>query len=180
MTVVTLRPADSAGASQGSVFGGAGSFHAAYSDDSDSTWTQQTTGHYWMGNLGNLTLPAGALIKSITPRVRAGRVGASGVLGLTAALSLPGSNPFQTFWQAPPVTWTTGEITTFTFSPYTYTSYSATDLNSWWARIEATGSAGIYGVYFDVKYVEKPELTIDAPAGTVEDTNLPIVVWMPR
>lgn len=168
MTVSTLRP-NATTANTGTLTG-AGSAHAALSDDSDASYINLASGNAASGGLEDLTLPAGAIIKDIAIRARV--AAPSGTSQLTADVvdylngSLSGVN-----WSVP---------TTVTVSSVLLDLPSDSELDSAsWRTTPALASNPIrvYEFYVDATYVALPVVSADAPTGTVTDTNQPTVIW---
>lgn len=175
MTLVSLRPtATLASSGTSGVFG-------SLADDSDATFVTfsavlTATADY---SLTDLTLPASAVVKWVTPRARYAKVSSSSSATVTV---YPGVYPAQA-GAGPGVG--TGVIvgtaaTATTISGTTRTNWTDTDCDNAWARVMAVGTGPnykFYEFYFDVRYVVIPTLTVDAPTGTVTDTNEPLVSW---
>lgn len=176
MTVSTLRP-DSTTLNTGAVTGAGGDADAALSDNSDSSYITFDITEKWTGGLGNLTLPAGAVIKTVAIRLRtAYTVSQPSYAPISVFLYFDGSSTadvtggISSNWATP---------TTVTFA--TFSAAGITDAQLDGATLSvlcSTASAPrAYEAYVDVTYVEQPTLTVDAPTSTVEDTNLPTVTW---
>ena len=114
MGTATLRPNGTGITGWSSIGGGAGSAHAAMSDNNDSTYVEASSGDAAsLHDLTTSTIPANAQIRSLTPRARmAAASNASGWnnnLGLQ--LLVDGSNVFNIYGAIGAPTTT---ITTFT------------------------------------------------------------------
>lgn len=174
MTISTLRP-NGTTSNTGTLTGGA-TAHAVLSDDSDSSYVDYASaGQASVLALGDLTLPAGAVVKSLKIRLRvqlatptASELTAKIVAGAkTSTATLTVSN-----YRSPPfsVTW------------LTLASAGISDANVDGAtltisKVAAGAHVQVYEAYVDATYVVKPVVAVDAPSGTVTDTNRPTVSW---
>lgn len=176
MTVSTLRP-DGTTSSTWTVTG-AGSAHAALSDNSDASYLSATGTKTGLFTVGDLSLPAGAIIAALAARVRSALgsgtpafVGSNIALGDGTSLNGP---------QQTTVTWATPTTVTVTRASRGGISDAAVDGAS--LSLFGGGQGGgpelrIYELYLDVTYVERPTLTADAPSGTITTTNIPPISW---
>lgn len=181
MTVSTLRPTGTT-SNTGALTGGA-TAHAVLSDDSDATYvTFDTVGEAFRVTLGDLTLPSGAVIKGVAARIRSGlsSAGASDT-AITVSYAHPvdpptGIAPSSSY----AITWASIQTITgpsFSASGITDSNVDGEYINVVLATLTVGRNARIYEAYFDATYVEVPEVSADAPTGTVSDTNLPDVEW---
>lgn len=176
MTLVTLRP-NATTTNSGALTGGA-TAHAVLSDDSDASYITHTVGQSTRVDLGDLTLPAGGVVKNVQPRVRAAVVTAatsgsySGSAYSSAAPAAPGSATiFATVSSTTPTT-----RAGLTVTGWTDPQVDAAYINVQW--IAGAGISGrLYEAYLDVRYVAIPVATVVLPTGTVSDTNTPLVTW---
>lgn len=175
MTLVTLRP--NATTQDGASITGAATAHAATNDNSDASYVTITSGgaNSLVVSLGDLTLPAGAVIKSIALRLRSAWVaGATQVTARTTGAQTP-ATVHNISWGVA----TTTTVLVATTDAVTGTAFTDGAVDG--ASVEVTtGSAvgtRIYEVYVDVTYVAKPVVSVVAPTGTLTDTNLPTVEW---
>lgn len=172
MTVSTLRP-NATTTHTGDLTGGA-TAHGVLSDDSDSSYTNLSSDELYLGGLGDLTLPAGAVIKSAAVRARVAKSGPN-TPRLATALGVPGGGDTEVS-----VTWTTPTtVTTLTYTGLSGAIADA-DIDAATLSIENDGSSGgllVYEAYLDVTHVAQPVVSADAPSGTVTNTNLPTVEW---
>ena len=167
MTVVALRPTSTA-ANTG-VVTGAGSAHAALSDDSDASYVGYQAGQNSTLGMADLTLPAGAVLLSAVVRVRVAR---SGVWNLDTVLNgIIGSE--RSVW----VTWSTP--TTVEMTPRLASgAISDALLDATTLFITSTSQLlNVYEAYLDVRYVTVPVATVTGPTGTVTNTTTPTVTW---
>lgn len=170
MTVVTTRP-DATVANGGSTIGGgAGSRHAALSDDSDSTYVDTAGGmqHMQIG-FAEPSIPAGGVLKSLAVRARIGRHGSPS--GPSHAVIAAFGEGWDGYINWDPAT----TITTVIDS-----APDAADIVAIVVDV-ATGSAfpRFYELYCNTVYVAKPTLTVDSPTGTLTTDNAPAVGWTP-
>lgn len=183
---MTLRPDGTieAGANW-SIGGGAGSHHAAQSDNADGTYSQQSApGSYDFLNLDLATFafPALSQIRTVTWRVRCSYPGY--VAGDTVHLNV---------WLDDGVTisadplWVTTTTTTVGGPAKALTPGGAAWTQAMIDRItlgyRAGGGSGsvtsfrVYESYLDVVYNEAPVATVTGPTGTVTTTSTPDVTW---
>lgn len=177
MTLVTLRP-NATTSNTGALTGGA-SAHAVLSDNSDASYVTYDPGEESLVPLGDLTLPAGALIDTVQIRARLARdvptpdVGAQifvSVLDSAGMTLVAGGWAYPT--GATPTTYVIG-------SPVT----GRTDAQLDDARLKLTAYFGNgpvvrgYEGYLDVRYIIQPVVNVTAPTGTITTTNTPLVTW---
>lgn len=177
MATVTLTP-DATTTFTGTVTGAANA-HTALSDSSDSSYVEfNSFNETWDGGLSDLTLPAGAKLKSVALRVRA-QLFSGGDYGLLiAGVTVAGtrhSNSLVLNWAVP---------TTVTFLTLNPTSLGLTDSNLDAATVDVIHNtvapvSRVFEVYLDVTYVALPVTSADEPTGTVTTTNIPSVIWTP-
>lgn len=173
MSTATLRPNGTV-SNTGALTGGA-SAHEVLSDDSDASRVTLEVAEACEVALANYSEVAGSVVRSVQLRIRSAASGASSASG-TAAAKIDGDTHKAGFGVSVfegPVTLTVLVVNE---------SFDDGDVDAATAQIEHTGSFGnieLYELYFDVIYVEQPDLTVDAPTGTVRDTNEPEVRWTP-
>lgn len=176
MSTITLRPNGTTAVS-GTIIG-AGSAHAACSDNSDSTYIQCL---YFQGatfGMDDLTLPSGAMVKSVSARAR---MALGGGAGATAYLDAGPST-------GPPPGVTDGYCNVANVSPLTYAVNALSpivwtdadvDAISLLIRNEAPypSMLDVYEAYLDVVIVAKPVVVVNTPTGTITTTNSPDINW---
>lgn len=169
MATTTLRPNGTDYQGLWTVGGGAGSAHAATSDNNDATYIQAAPGG-WLAvlDIADPALAEGAQIRSVAVRVR--RVG-DGSTPLDVAVGYqPPSGDYQS------VVLSSGETPSSTIATRTYGSLSTAPGGAAWTETilggfqVAFGAAGtalrIHEVYVDVEYDEAPTCVITSPVGT--------------
>lgn len=164
MTLVSLRP--SATVSNTGALTGAASAHAALSDNSDASYVTFDPAEEAVVDLGDLTLPGGAVVKTATVKVRYSDGTFEARLASTGAV---------TSYLAP----VGGGFTPSTLAGQAQVGW--TDAHADAARISVKGitttPVKVYEVYGDIRYVVQPVPTVTAPTGTVTNTNLPTTTW---
>jgi hypothetical protein len=169
MPTVTLRPTGNNGSS-GFTLVGAASLQAALSDDSDASYARIAAGDW--GTLGlalnSPSIPAGAMLRSVTPRARAKTV--AGTSSLIVTPDLPGS--FSTTSLA-----FGSSFTTVSAAPIAVSSLPSP------MGMKAVGTfqpqtLDVAELYLDVLYASQPTTTVSAPSGTVTTTTQPQIAWL--
>jgi hypothetical protein len=182
MTVSTLRPDGTVSTTGTPGVTGAASIHAALSDDSDASYvnfgTDISPHDDAVVSLGDFTLPAGAVIKSFSLRVRlSSPSGGGGGGNLTFHWATVATVPYGNGTPSS-VTWTSP--TTIVLGPFTGT-WTEADFDAAVVEIgQAIGgsqSVFVYEVYLDVTYIALPVVDVTAPTGTITNSNLPTVTW---
>lgn len=174
MTVVTVRPDETV--STFGFTGVGGALHTILADNSDASYAHSPNGVFEVG-FAEPSLPAGSVAVKFGFRVRAGTIGGDAIYGGQISLlsSELGMNQQSQF---------VGQsATTSSFAAQSIAAFPAAIR----ARLDALGYGfagaqalvAIYELYLDCYYAAKPELTVDAPTGTVDDTNFPEVTWTP-
>ena len=152
MTVSTLRP-NGTTSNTGALTGGA-SAHAVLSDNSDSSYITFDPGEACTVALGDLSLPAGAVIKQYAVRLRLR--GLSDVVHVSVA-DLATSLAFNV---TTPTTFTVG------------TQAGGTDSEIDAASLVITNPGGspfeLHEAYLDVTHVAEPVAGVGLPTGTVK------------
>lgn len=176
MSVLTLRPNGVWSLSPSVTLVGA-SIDGAVADDSDATYVEFDGAEYVLWQLGDLALPAGAVIKSAAVRARLAAVSGPSPAAVAGALEAPDTTAYVTDSVV------VSSTTPTTFS-YASSSTPPTDPQMDAARVRIRGYSGgaffrVYAVYVDVVYAARPTLVVTLPTGTVTDTNLPLVSWTP-
>jgi hypothetical protein len=174
MPTVTIRPSSTV-MSANAVVVGAASIHAALADDSDSTYvTSSYLTLSWRVGVPPPTLPAGARVRHVTPRIRISNGNHYGRFAVAGAY----------FAGDPPL----GELlpSTTPATTYTLTQRARTPAGEVWtadlvhaATLQGSGgpmAVRILAAYLDVLYASRPAVNITAPSGTVDDTTQPTVV----
>jgi hypothetical protein len=180
MTVSTLRP--DATISHTGALTGAATLHAAWNDNSDASYSTLEyvvpgTPESGVPTFGDLTLPAGAVIKALAIRLRVAR-GVGAVVSGNVLVSATGPTPADVLGSTnAAVNWST---------PQTVTALSVTgpltDAAMDGLRIAVTPNTfnfapRVYEAYADVTYVAQPVLAVDAITDPVTDTNQPTITW---
>lgn len=171
MTLLTLRP-NSTTSILGAVTGAANA-HTALSDNTDASYvTYDAAGNEDSSHaLTDLTLPAGAVIKSTTLRARM-----ASAAGTTALLSIdnvaPAPTSYMTVNSATPTTYQGTPVVGFTDANLDAAILTITNVG-------LTNALIAYEAYVDVRVVNQPTVTVSAPTGTVTNTNQPTVTWTP-
>lgn len=167
MTTATLRPDGILDASTATVTGAA-SLNAALADNSDSSYINIPAFGTPSFSFGTVSLPAGAVTKSINFRARtsaaAGRLDVS--VGATGALAVGES-------------FIPGSIATYTASPVA-TTMTQTQVDAIRGDLTAEFDAvtmKVYELYADLVYATVPVVTPTAPTGAIATTTSPTVTW---
>lgn len=176
MTTSILRP--NATSVAGGVVNGAASGHAATSDDSDASYvtSDAASGSAGIYDVGTVTLPAGAVTKTLTVRARmfcteeppvatVEAVNAAGGVWATLATSSVSIAIFSTHsGGGSPVSLTQAEVDALRVSART---------------IEDGGSIRFAELYLDLVYALVPVANITYPTGTpaITTTNKPTYTW---
>ncbi|MCK9929423.1 hypothetical protein MXD62_19940 [Frankia sp. Mgl5] len=178
MATTTVRPNGTSFRGLWTIGGGAGSAHAATSDNSDATYIQAAPGG-WVCSLdvATPTLPAYSQIRSVSVRVR--RRGDSSAPLDVAVGYQPTSGSYQS------QVLSAGEKPTSTIATKTYGSLvNAPGGAAWSSAIlaglqVAFGAAGtairVHEVYVDVVYDEAPTCVITSPVGDVVGSQQPTI-----
>ena len=189
MATYTLRPnANWNNASAFTISGGAGSVHAALSDDSDTTYitrTSTTVPASYEAEFGTTTLSASEKIVYVNLRAKIS-VGTAGIAqlslgvisdrnGRTVSYSVPYTKQ-NTFAMA-----TVDTALKLTASP-TGEAWSQTAIDNLVVKFtdNATTSgdrSSVFELYVDVVTTAQPTVTVTAPSGTITDTTFPSVTW---
>lgn len=171
MTVAVLRP--NATSSNTGATTGAANGHTALSDDTASSYITFGVGEFWRGDVTDLTLPAGAVIKGLAARAATQR--ATGSNGTLVAYILDSAQN-QLASAGVLVTWAVN--TTVTVTSVTQAGFTDALVDGAQLRYSVTGAGlQVFEGYLDVTYVTQPVVTVTAPTGTVTNTNQPTVVW---
>lgn len=189
MATYTLRPnANWNNASAFTISGGAGSVHAALSDDSDTTYitrTSTTVPASYEAEFGTTSLSASEKIVYVNLRAKIS-VGTAGIAqlslgvisdrnGRTVSYSVPYTKQ-NTFAMA-----TVDTALKLTASP-TGEAWSQTAIDNLVVKFtdNATTSgdrSSVFELYVDVVTTAQPTVTVTAPSGTITDTTFPSVTW---
>lgn len=172
MTLVSLRP-DSTVSSTGTLTGAA-SVNAALSDNSDASYVTFTAGQQAVVGIGDLTLPASAVIKNVQMKARISNPAGAGT-SATASMTATGGPTQSSISSTPPtlttysigppaIGWTDAQLDAATLTIKNYASLNG-------------GSVRASELYLDVRYVTIPVVTVTAPTGTLTTTNTPTVTW---
>lgn len=170
-TVTTLRPNGTASA--GPWTASATTLHGDTSDNSDATYINLSPPGSCVLDLSTFTVPAGAIIRSVTVRVRADTVfsfvSADLILGGSAA-PMGSASTSGSF-----VTYTLG---TSTVAPDGH-AWTQSNISALQIRLNCTSGLGVNvrEVYVDVAYNQAPTATVTAPTGTSTTNSRPPVAW---
>lgn len=171
MSTAVLRPNATLGNS-GTVTGA--SAHAALSDDSAASYIDYpTSGHLSQLSLGTFSIPAGAVAKSVSVRLRQRYTTPS----LTWTVQLYDPASLLVYLRA--VSLATNVLTTVS-SVNAIRSFTQAEIDSMSMTIERDGGPGngqVHEAYADLVYVTQPVVSVTAPTGTITDTNRPTVGW---
>lgn len=175
MTLVTLRPNGVVSSSGSPTVVGAASANAALADDSDSSYVEFDTGDQLVVGFADLTLPGGAVVKSVGLRVR-DFASATGIY-LTAQVNsagAPSNGPAILFTTAPAnaTTFASGLVGTDWTDPLIDAATLAMS-----GTFFAGGALRIVEAYLDARIVNQPVVTVIAPTGTVTNTSTPRTQW---
>ncbi len=173
MTVVTLRPdGDDASFGTPTLVPG-GPAYAILNDDDDATYIDLDAGDQVDLTLADLSLPAGAVIKSVRTDVRSSTAGPAVLTATVRDIDLTVvAGGAQTINSPAPLR--------YTFATYPSGPFSDAQVDSAIMRLSNQGSANFvrcYEGYFVVTYVMQPGLTVNEPTGTLTDTNMPTIQW---
>lgn len=176
MPTATLRPNGDLANSGPNTFVGGASATAVLSDNNDASYVNPVLGGYVRVAFSDVALPGGAVVRTVTPRLRAGVGGAS-----------PASVQVSTIFDGteyPSDTQSTASIQTLSFSPFTG-AYSNATINGLGMTIWVGSDIGgpyhghrAYEAYIDVLYANPPNApTVSGPSGSVTTTAQPTVSW---
>lgn len=179
MSNAILRPSSTTTSSNATPSGSA-SLHAAMSDDNESTFALLDElsfgdGSTWVGGaLTDLTLPAGAVIRSAGPLAHA-RTSLGGIL--IARMTVDGVDYGGSTW----VSQTLGPVFfTSTQNPEGAWVEADFDAATYWVQgWQLGGNLQVTEFYVVVIYVTVPELSVTGPTGTFTTNNRPAVTWTP-
>lgn len=160
MTTSTLRPNATVTAGSGVTYTGGANWTAVVADDSDATYATLPAGSIATLGLGTVSLPTGAVTKSLVVRFRL-----RSVTGSTAPSMFAMSSGSQVAWVQ----------TTATTTITTYTGSSAA-VNLTQAQVDALqlkvqsntlGDVRFVELYADLTYATVPTVTLLTPTGTI-------------
>lgn len=171
MTVVTVRP-NATTANTGTVTGAA-SAHAALSDNSDSSYVTLASGDEFVVGLADVTIPATAVVKAISTRIRCLRISGGGSTFAILSTGVP-----RSYTGDAQVTWTSPTTITIIQTSAVSGEADAT-IDAATLEIEASGlvTVRVHEAYVDVTYVAQAT-TVVTVGGTITDTNFPSVSWV--
>jgi hypothetical protein len=189
MTTYTLRPNGNwTGSADFTIAGGAGSAHAAVSDDTNGTYVQKTssaaTPKTIAFDLGTTTLSATETVNYVTVRAKmtqgsTGRLLAS--LGYISDRTAKTTSYSQSIEKRGTVSSATIDFALNLTTAPDGTAWSQTKIDDLVVRFIDYGAGGdraqIIEVYVDVVTTSKPTVTVTAPTGTQTDTSFPTVTW---
>lgn len=171
MTVVTTR-ADATVAAFGLSATGAASRHAALSDDSDISYINGAYDDVATLGFAEPSIPAGGRVKTIVIRMRIARTVAipTGYRVYYALAGTLSTDPLTVFptWSTPTT------ITVLTLATDTVPTDLRVQLHKFFG---GTNDAPVYEMYVDTTYVALPVVVVDAPTGTITNTNTPAISW---
>lgn len=170
MSLTTVRPSSTITNGTSTIGGGAGSRHAALSDDSDTTYVD-VSGAFSAAMVLGFTPPSltsGSVVKYVLLRVKAKATAAtSASLGATLDAGGPAAGSSVALGTT---TLTSGVL-------LAGGDASVLTVGLWRAGGTTGSNPRLYEAYLDVGYVVPPTLTVDAPTGTLTDYNNPTVTW---
>lgn len=170
MTTSTLRP-DSAGpiAAVNFTANGAATLWQCTSDNTDASYADGVGANcYFTVNLGTVSLPAGAVTKTLTVRSRSGG-GGGGLLGVIATTPTDGTLASVSTGALSTPTTTTGSAAAV--------SLSQTQIDALYLSISTISGVRVHELYLDLVYATLPTVSVSAPTGTVTTTTAPAAVW---
>lgn len=172
MTVSTLRPTSTVKNGTSSIGGGAGSRHAAVSDDSDSTYVD-ITGAFPNTTTGfGFTLPSppsGAVIHAAVPRARVQCTGSPGwpVVSMGSLLANDGQYSATAVNVGP-------DIQNILLNGM-FGDGTGLQLAIWKNGSGTSATVRLIEVYVDLYYTIKPVTTASGPTGTLTEMNRPLI-----
>ena len=191
MATYTLRPnADWNNASLFTISGGAGSAHAALSDNSDTTYISKTSSSVpanYEAEFGTQTLAADEIVTSVNVRARFTMGGTGSITqfslgvitdrnGRTVSYSVPISR------QGTQGTITTIDMALNLTSSPTGAAWTQTAIDNLVVKFADNSTvvgdkANLYELYIDVLTSTQPTVNVTSPSGTITDTSFPSIVW---
>ncbi len=181
MTLVVLRP-NGTDSNTGTVTGAA-SAHAALNDNSDSSYVTLDVGELVTVNTGDLTLPAGAVVKSIQLRGRvASAINLGIVEGRVDVVTVSGQQFFASQIGAgapPPSTYSFTASSGYGSGNYTDSEVDSALLTFYAVDPFLIGldAMNVYEAYLNVTLVTIPVVNVTGPTGTVTNANRPTITW---
>lgn len=164
MATEIVRPDATVAAGGATIGGGAGSLHAATSDDSDTTYAILDGAATTLG----FDEPVGTgLLKAVHVRVRCGRTPIAGLTNPVLFVSLGGESKSLV------VNWATPQTVTFIFDP-DRVDVADVELS---LGLLAGPDLRAHEVYMEFVTIDQPVATVTGPTGTLTDTNLPTITW---
>lgn len=179
MATVTLRP-NATRSTTGVTVTGAGSEHAALSDQSDSSYVgAPTTSAAVSVDLDTTTLAAGSVTKTVVVGVRA-KSDSTSPAAATATLRNAGGTSLATL--------STGSVLTAAATDYESAVFAVTlaqadvdglyvDLGFGLVASPPPYGARMFEAWIDLVVASIPTVTAVAPSGTITDTTRPTVEW---
>jgi hypothetical protein len=172
MTVVTTRP-------NATIFG-SGTPHSDTSDDNNATFISIGGSGAPIGALGKVlgfaepTAPANSKYKQMAVRVRSRKSGSPAAkAGYTLSKNKTSiSDGTKLVESEPSVTWASWTVHTVLTTTKSGTNNLV--LTTW---IRSTTAVEVAEIWLDTTYVERPEVTVDGPTGTLTDTTAPEITW---
>lgn len=179
MTLSTLRPN---GGSNGWGITGGATEYGVTSDNADGSYiSTPSSPENGQLDFSTFTLPTGARVRSVTPRIRIAMIGGSITGALQVNLIDPALSPTgsQGNFIAP-----TSTITTFTLPGFTKRAdgaeWTQADIDAMylkWNGAVGSGTLRIYELYIDVLYNEAPVVSAVTPSGTITASSQPAIGW---
>lgn len=168
MTVSILRPTSTIN-NTGALTGGA-TAHAVLSDDSDASYVDLDFTEQAAVGLTDLTLPASAVIKRATVRIR----GLS-TLGSSLATSLDVTDDVNAVTV---INWASPTTVTILTNDVSLTDAEVDGANLFFST-NGSNAIRLHEAYLDIIYVTIPTVVITSPTGTITDDDTPTVAWTP-
>jgi hypothetical protein len=179
MTTVTLRPNATIDAFNVTLVSAA-SAHAAVNDNSDTSYIEKpntVSGVTANLELDTVALPAGAVTRSITCRVR-GRQAVLSQGSVSAFARTPAGGEFGTVLVGSSTL--TDVVTTYS-GVNSGASLSQADIDALQVRVSLAGFLShqprVNEVYVDLVYATQPTVTVTGPASPVTSSTSPSVTW---
>ena len=168
MSVTTIRPTSTTANGTSTIGGGAGSRHAALSDDSATTYVDVTGGFYDAVSLGFTDpAPSGTILAAIArmeasaeggflPAIAAGMLVAAGGDAAAGSFNIAAQGEYQGQGA-----WGDGSSL----------------LVAIWNAGGSSTTLRLYELFLDVYYVAVPTVDATGPTGTLTETNRPTITW---
>ena len=175
MSVSTLRPTGTT-SNTGTLTGGA-TAHAVLADNSDLSYITFLPDEGCAVTLGDFTLPADAVVKSVAWRLRCSSGGGGQrIQSNLLSGSEVAAGQIQATWTTPTTVTVRSGVTEFA-SGVNLTD-ALIDAASLTSSNDSAGTVLVLEAYVDVTYVTQPVVGVAEPTGTVSDDTSPTVVWL--